>query len=261
MLLIFQYQYNRFIDKLKQTRYKSSDKNKYIHTNTNMGLPDFVNDVVNDTIQSTSFRDEELIKNAFFKSGSYSCYCDNITTNNATHPLAGGGACDVNPKASMINGTQAVINEANIINNGTNAIINGTYAINVIANGAIDKFSGTWSCIAPDLDSYTPVMSHIEMLFWILLFSLMILIAAGGNMIVIYIVSTNREMKSVTNYFLVNLSLADTMVSTLNVIFNLISMLISYWPFGNFYCKISNFIAILSISASVFTLTAISWDR
>lgn len=64
-----------------------------------------------------------------------------------------------------------------------------------------------------------------ERLVWVLLFSLMVLVAAGGNLIVIYIVSTNRDMKSVTNYFLVNLSLADTMVSTLNVIFNFISML------------------------------------
>ena len=68
-------------------------------------------------------------------------------------------------------------------------------------------------------------MGQTERIFWILLFLLMVLIAAGGNIIVIYIVSTNKEMKSVTNYFLVNLSLADTMVSTLNVIFNFISML------------------------------------
>lgn len=80
------------------------------------------------------------------------------------------------------------------------------------------------------LDSLTSLMQDVEMgqkerIFWVLLFSLMVLIAAGGNIIVIYIVSTNKEMKSVTNYFLVNLSLADTMVSTLNVIFNFISML------------------------------------
>lgn len=77
------------------------------------------------------------------------------------------------------------------------------------------------------LDSLLQVleMSQRERTFWIVLFSLMVLVAASGNMIVIYIVSTNKEMKSVTNYFLVNLSLADTMVSTLNVIFNFISML------------------------------------
>ena len=80
------------------------------------------------------------------------------------------------------------------------------------------------------IDSLTSLMQDVEMgqnerIFWILLFSLMVLVAAGGNIIVIYIVSTNKEMKSVTNYFLVNLSLANTMVSTLNVIFNFISML------------------------------------
>jgi len=51
------------------------------------------------------------------------------------------------------------------------------------------------------------------------------------------------------------------MVSTLNVIFNFIYMLNSDWPFGQFYCKVSNFIAILSVAASVFTLMAISIDR
>lgn len=80
------------------------------------------------------------------------------------------------------------------------------------------------------LDTLTQSLQSVEMnqferIFWILIFSLMVLIAAGGNIIVVYIVSTNKEMKSVTNYFLVNLSLADTMVSTLNVIFNFISML------------------------------------
>lgn len=68
-------------------------------------------------------------------------------------------------------------------------------------------------------------MSQQERIFWIILFSLMVVVAAGGNIVVIHIVSTNKEMKSVTNYFLVNLSLADTMVSTLNVIFNFLAML------------------------------------
>ena len=51
------------------------------------------------------------------------------------------------------------------------------------------------------------------------------------------------------------------MVSTLNVVFNFIYMLNSDWPFGQFYCKVSNFIAIVSVAASVFTLMAISIDR
>lgn len=35
----------------------------------------------------------------------------------------------------------------------------------------------------------------------------------------------------------------------------------SHWPFGEFYCKVSNFIANVTVAASVFTLVAISSDR
>ncbi|EAA00906.6 AGAP001592-PA [Anopheles gambiae str. PEST] len=61
--------------------------------------------------------------------------------------------------------------------------------------------------------------------------------------------------------FTVNLSIADAMVSTLNVTFNYTYMLYLDWPFGTMYCKISQFVAILSICASVFTLMAIAIDR
>lgn len=57
------------------------------------------------------------------------------------------------------------------------------------------------------------------------------------------------------------MSIADTMVSTLNVIFNFISMVTNDWPFGRIYCKISQFVAVISICGSVFTLMAISIER
>jgi tachykinin-like receptor len=96
---------------------------------------------------------------------------------------------------------------------------------------------------------------------WSLLFAGMVVVATGGNLIVIWIVLANKRMRTVTNYFLVNLSVADAMVSTLNVTFNYTYMLNSHWPFGTLYCKISQFVAVLSICASVFTLMAISIDR
>lgn len=78
-----------------------------------------------------------------------------------------------------------------------------------------------------DEENRIPIyMETEEQIMWSIFFSIMVTIAAGGNLIVIYIVTTNKEMKSVTNYFLVNLCLSDTMVSTLNVIFNFTSMLI-----------------------------------
>uniref|UniRef100_A0A1A9WB26 G-protein coupled receptors family 1 profile domain-containing protein n=1 Tax=Glossina brevipalpis TaxID=37001 RepID=A0A1A9WB26_9MUSC len=98
-------------------------------------------------------------------------------------------------------------------------------------------------------------------ILWSALFGGMVIVATSGNLIVVWIVLTTKRMRTVTNYFIVNLSIADAMVSCLNVTFNYIYMLNNDWPFGELYCKISQFIAILTISASVFTLMAISIDR
>ncbi|CAG0879121.1 unnamed protein product [Darwinula stevensoni] len=100
-----------------------------------------------------------------------------------------------------------------------------------------------------------------EQALWTLLFAGMVLVAAGGNLIVIWIVLAHRRMRTVTNYFIVNLAVADTIVSTLNVIFSFVYMLNSHWPFGWTYCKICQFVAVLSVAGSVFTLVAIALDR
>jgi len=68
-------------------------------------------------------------------------------------------------------------------------------------------------------------------------------------------------MRTVTNYFLVNLSVADLMMSLLNCAFNFIFLLNSNWPFGMVYCTINNFVAHVTVASSVFTLVVISFDR
>uniref|UniRef100_A0A182F7J8 G-protein coupled receptors family 1 profile domain-containing protein n=2 Tax=Nyssorhynchus TaxID=44543 RepID=A0A182F7J8_ANOAL len=100
-----------------------------------------------------------------------------------------------------------------------------------------------------------------RLIVWNVLFAGIVITATVGNLIVVWIVLSHKRMRTVTNYFLVNLSIADAMVSTLNVTFNYTYMLYLDWPFGTLYCKISQFVAILSICASVFTLMAIAIDR
>ncbi|KAL7023259.1 hypothetical protein ACKWTF_012541 [Chironomus riparius] len=98
-------------------------------------------------------------------------------------------------------------------------------------------------------------------IFWSLLFGVMLLIAISGNCIVLWIVLAHRRMRTVTNYFLLNLSISDLLMASLNCVFNFIFMIDSDWPFGYVYCIINNFIANVSVAASVFTLVAISFDR
>ncbi|XP_023225865.1 tachykinin-like peptides receptor 86C isoform X1 [Centruroides sculpturatus] len=96
---------------------------------------------------------------------------------------------------------------------------------------------------------------------WGIIFGLMVIVATIGNAIVIWIILAHRKMRTVTNYFLLNLSITDLLIATFNVVFNFIYMLRSHWPFGMTYCVISNFIANLSVSTSVFTMSAMSVDR
>ncbi|XP_063232134.1 tachykinin-like peptides receptor 86C [Bacillus rossius redtenbacheri] len=89
----------------------------------------------------------------------------------------------------------------------------------------------------------------------------MLAVAVGGNAIVMWIVLAHRRMRTVTNYFLVNLSVADLLMSLLNCVFNFVFMVNSDWPFGAAYCTANNFISHASVAASSFTLVAISADR
>ncbi|XP_052863309.1 tachykinin-like peptides receptor 99D [Anopheles cruzii] len=109
---------------------------------------------------------------------------------------------------------------------------------------------------SPTVD-FLSILPLWRLIVWNILFAGIVITATVGNLIVVWIVLSHKRMRTVTNYFLG----ADAMVSTLNVTFNYTYMLYLDWPFGTMYCKISQFVAILSICASVFTLMAIAIDR
>ncbi|XP_021930461.1 tachykinin-like peptides receptor 86C isoform X2 [Zootermopsis nevadensis] len=114
-------------------------------------------------------------------------------------------------------------------------------------------------CLLPAQRPYD--LAWWQKLMWAVVFGAMLVVATGGNIIVMWIVLAHRQMRTVTNYFLVNLSISDLMMSLLNCIFNFIFMLNSDWPFGAAYCTVNNFVANVTVAASVFTLVAISIDR
>ncbi|XP_053207542.1 tachykinin-like peptides receptor 86C isoform X3 [Panonychus citri] len=86
-------------------------------------------------------------------------------------------------------------------------------------------------------------------------------IMVRGNLGIIWIIIGHRKMRTVTNIFILNLSIADLITSILNITFNFIFMLFGQWYFGYFFCKINTFIAYLTLSASVFTIMALSLER
>nr|UPH84402.1 tachykinin receptor long subtype [Haliotis discus hannai] len=100
-----------------------------------------------------------------------------------------------------------------------------------------------------------------QQLLFITMFVAMFVVAAGGNIIVIWIVLAHKRMRTVTNYFLVNLAVADVLISLLNTPFNFVYNMYQDWWFGAHYCRFSMFISPCAISVSVLTFTAIAIDR
>lgn len=96
---------------------------------------------------------------------------------------------------------------------------------------------------------------------------LVILLSLFGNVMVVRVVHKNRRMRTITNYLIINMALADL----LTTVFNMLPTL--YWIFrgldvwavggwiGETLCKLLNFSQSVSITVSVFTLCAIAFDR
>ncbi|KAH3871652.1 hypothetical protein DPMN_034861 [Dreissena polymorpha] len=110
-------------------------------------------------------------------------------------------------------------------------------------------------------DPYQFVLPWWQQTIFYFAFAAILLISAGGNLVVVWIVLAHKRMRTVTNYFLVNLALADFLISQLNLPFTFQYLLYQDWWFGIFFCKLSCFISPCTISASVLTFMAIAVDR
>ncbi|XP_076320146.1 trissin receptor-like [Tachypleus tridentatus] len=82
-----------------------------------------------------------------------------------------------------------------------------------------------------------------------------------GNMLIILIVAFHKRMRTVTNFFLVNLAVADLCVGMFCVYQNLYNYLATSWSLGNFLCKMYHFVQSLSYTTSIGILTVICIER
>ncbi|XP_055711742.1 trissin receptor isoform X3 [Phlebotomus papatasi] len=82
-----------------------------------------------------------------------------------------------------------------------------------------------------------------------------------GNLLVILVVTMSRRLRSITNFFLANLAVADFCVGVFCVMQNLSIYLIPSWVFGDFLCKMYQFTHSLSYTASIFILVVICMER
>ena len=89
----------------------------------------------------------------------------------------------------------------------------------------------------------------------------MITIGLLANLLVMATIGGHKSLHTVTNCFLLNLTVSDLVTLLFNAIFNFVFMITGNWPFGNRYCIVNNFITNLTIAISVFTIMFTSKER
>ncbi|XP_076843810.1 G-protein coupled receptor 83 isoform X2 [Brachyhypopomus gauderio] len=95
----------------------------------------------------------------------------------------------------------------------------------------------------------------------IVAYSVIIIISLFGNVVVCHVVVKKKRMHSVTSLFIMNLAIADILITLLNTPFTLVRFVYSTWVFGKAMCHVSRFAQYCSVHVSVFTLVAIAIDR
>lgn len=107
-----------------------------------------------------------------------------------------------------------------------------------------------------------PKISTVLQTLFIMMYSCIILIAVGGNGIVCYLVYAYKRMRTVPNYFIVNLALSDIIMAIFCIPFTFVAnLMLNYWPFGELLCPAVCYLQIVSVFLSAYTLMAMSVDR
>ncbi|XP_036404017.1 alpha-1A adrenergic receptor-like isoform X1 [Megalops cyprinoides] len=88
-----------------------------------------------------------------------------------------------------------------------------------------------------------------------------ILFAIVGNILVILSVVCNRHLRTPTNYFIINLAIADLLLGTTVLPVSATSEILNYWVFGKIFCDIWAAVDVLCCTASIMSLCVISIDR
>lgn len=82
-----------------------------------------------------------------------------------------------------------------------------------------------------------------------------------GNALVILVVVSNPQMRTTTNIMILNLAAADLLFVIFCVPFTATDYVTMIWPFGRLWCKIVQYLIVVMVHASIYTLVLMSFDR
>lgn len=102
---------------------------------------------------------------------------------------------------------------------------------------------------------------HSKLSLFQIFFGLTIIVGLIGNLLVVVVVAANQLMRSTTNLLIINLAIADLLFIIFCVPFTAFDFVLTSWPFGDLWCKIVQYMIVVTAYASVYTLVYMSFDR
>ena len=79
----------------------------------------------------------------------------------------------------------------------------------------------------------------------------LIIFGVLGNILVILSVACHRHLQSVTHYYIINLAVADLLLTSTVLPFSATMEILGYWAFGRIFCNIWAAVDVLCCTASI----------
>lgn len=140
--------------------------------------------------------------------------------------------------------------------------------VNATVETTIDPTNEALSyCQEPPRISYPSVFGidlaipEWEAILTVSVLSFIIIFTITGNILVILSVFTYRPLKTVQNFFIVSLAVADIFVASLVLPLNVAYLVIGRWEFGIHVCKLWLTADVMCCTASILNLCVIALDR
>lgn len=108
---------------------------------------------------------------------------------------------------------------------------------------------------------FVPELNVVKAVVLGVVLGVFIMFGVVGNILVILSVVCHRHLRTVTHYFIVNLAVADLLLSSTVLPFSAIFEILDRWVFGRAFCNVWAAVDVLCCTASIMSLCVISVDR
>src|SRR6218665_66766 len=118
-----------------------------------------------------------------------------------------------------------------------------------------------WSNGTTDLNQSVPEASMLKVVVVSILVAVLSVLTSGGNLLVMISIRMDKQLQTISNYFLLSLSIADLAIGVFSMPLYTVYLLLGRWPLGPIVCDAWLSLDYTTSNASVDNLLIISFDR